>query len=319
MDQEQPRKLKQRKPLFSGTRLKNDKALWIIIIVFSLVAGIGLLSLLASLTNKETYYVLNRDVPARMQISTEQLSPIEAGEGQAPPNALSIADVQSGLIFAQYPLKEGDILSESAVGSLNDISVGVPDSWVITNFGVSADNAVGGRIQRGSYFDILATNGDGEAYYVLANVLALETHTSVDGAETADAADSEESITGLGEQYVVGLSHENAAKLHATIDAGHNLRLVISPKQNDYEDPDTAAMEGTFRAFDGEDVPEVGTMTDDTFSPIQRDEEGRPVDSDDDAFNDEDQSQEEPIENEDVMDNMERNQNDNDEESQETF
>ena len=313
MEKEKTRKLKQRKPLFSGTRLKNDKTLIGAIVIFSIVVAVGLMTFLASLTKTETYYVLNRDIPARMQVSTEHLSPVEAGEGQAPPNALTIGDVQSGLVFAQYPLKEGDILSESAVGSLNDISVGVPDSWVITNFGVPADNAVGGRIQRGSYFDILATNGNGEANYVLANVLALETHTSVDGAETADAADSEEAITGLGEQYVVGLSHENAAKLHATIDAGHTLRLVISPKQNEYEAPDTAAMEGTFRAFDGSDVPEVGTMTDDTFAPIQRDEEGRPVDSDDDAFYGEDQNQ---GQEEDVMDNRARNQND---ESEETF
>lgn len=316
MDQEKTRKLKQRKPIFSGTRMKDNKFLLTIIVVFSIVAGVGIASLLASLTQKETYYVLNRDVPARMQISTEQLSPIESGEGQAPPNALSIGDVQAGLIFAQYPLKEGDILSESSVGSLNDISVGVPDSWVVTNFGVPADNAVGGRIQRGSYFDILATNGDGEAHYVLSNVLALETHTSVAGAETADAADSEESITGLGEQYVVGLSHENAAKLHATIDSGHTLRLVISPKQNDYEAPDTAAMEGTFNAFDGNSVPDVGSMTDNTFSPIQRDEEGRPVESDDDdVFYSDDEIQEDN--DEDVMDNMNQNQNDNEE--QETF
>lgn len=275
-------KIGTKKPKMAKSKLKDSKLLIVAFIALAAVSFFLFLFLLRGFFQTETYYVLNEDIGPRVQINAEQLDPTVVSDGQAPPNALSLADVQTGALYTQYPLRAGDIISESSVGALSDIRVGVPDSWVITSFGINADDAVGGRITRGTHFDIIAidrTLEEPRSFYLFSNVLALDTTVSMDNASSADAVDSEEAYSGMTEQYVVGMRPEEAAFLHMAI-SEYDIRLVLSPRENEYQQPDIDRIKGFFdlEDIDGNWTPlEVGTMTDNTFMPVERDEEGRPV------------------------------------------
>lgn len=273
-------KLGGKKPKVSKSKLKDTKLIIALCAVLAVIVFFAVLFLLQRVVQTETYYVLNEDLGPRMQVNAEHLDPIITSEGSAPPNALSLADIQMGGVYTQYPLRSGDIITESSVGALSDISVGIPDEWVVTSFAVSADNAVGGRVQRGTYFDIIGINSDNEAFYVFSNVLALDTTVSMTGASSADAVDSEEASSGMTEQYYIGLSPENAALLHSAV-REYDIRLVLSPRQNEYEEPQVERMQGYFY-YDPSQVQEVPVVggegiTDETFTPREREVDGRPA------------------------------------------
>lgn len=283
-----------KKPRMKKSKLQDSKLIIAAIVALALVSFFLFVFLLRGFFQTETYYVLNEDIGPRVQISAEQLDPRVVSDGQAPPNALSLADVQTGGLYTQYPLRAGDIISESSVGALSDIRVGVPDSWTITSFGVSADDAVGGRITRGTHFDIIAidnTLDEPRAFYLFNNVLALDTTVSMEGASSADAVDTEEAQSGMTEQYVVGMRPEEAAFFHMAVEE-YDIRLVLSPRENEYQQPDQERIRGFFdlSEIDGNWEPiEIGTMTDNTFMPVERDENGRPVSVEDD-FEENDES-----------------------------
>lgn len=285
----------------SSGLLRNGKLIWLGIAFLLILVFVGSLSLLRGVFQTETYYVLKQDVPNRTLITMDMLEPVVTSVGTSPGGAPEMTQeerdaeraailtaVQSDSVYAQFPLVAGDILSPSNVGGLNDISVGVPDSWVITSFSVNADNAVGGRIQRGYYFDMLVV-GDNGAYYPFVNMLVLDTSVSLDSASSADAVESEEANDGQTSQYTVGLNPENAAKLHKIVaDNGGNIKMVLSPRQNEYAAPQLASYTGLFNYDQGADgviAPGLidngdGTpreATDYTFTDVERDEFGRPI------------------------------------------
>lgn len=257
--------------------------IWVVVVIIALAIGLLSAMFLRSVTETDQYYVLNTSVPARGQITPEMLQPMEAKKDQAPPNAIGISDVQAGGIYAQYPLNPGDILSSSNISGYTDISTGIPDDWVVTSFSVNADNAVGGRITRGTYFDIMATKEDSETYYPFVNVLALDTTVSLNNASSAGAVDTEEAQAGQTQFYYVGMSPENAAKLQSLASGsdGKSMKLVLSPRQNEYKKPDLKAYEGSFKYEDGEVIwpgeSNDGEVTDYTFPRVERDECGIPV------------------------------------------
>lgn len=262
--------------------LKSNGLILIIIGVVALILFGVVFSVASKLFQTETYYVLNQDIPTRTQITEEMLEPVVTSEGTAPEAAIGLADVQTGNVYTQYPLLTGDILTMSNVGGMEDISVGIPDTWVITNFSVGADDAVGGRIQRGAYFDIMIAGDDGSTY-PFVNVLALDTTVDLGNASSADAADSEEAHEGQTSQYVVGMTPENAAKLQNIVKKNSgDIKLVLSPRQNEYEKPQLSEYDGTF-AYNKEDSAiwpgqsEEGELTDYTFTDVERDAFGRPV------------------------------------------
>lgn len=296
----------------SSGLLRNGKLIWLAIAVILILVFVGSLQLLRGIFQTETYYVLNQDVPARTEITMEMLEPVVTQAGTGPGGAPGmtqeernaeiaqvLSSVQSNSVYSRYPLVSGDVLSPSNVGGLTDISQGVPDTWVVTSFGVNADNAVGGRIQRGFYFDMMVVAENG-AYYPFVNVLALDTSVSLDGASSADAADTEEAKDGQTQQYVVGMSPENAAKLHDVVNKNSgNIRLVLSPRQNEYAAPQLASYNGNFLysseqgpiapgLIDATDVngnpildengqPVKREATDYTFTDVERDKFGRPI------------------------------------------
>jgi len=255
--------------------MKNNTFLAGIAVVLGLGIGGIVLALFLNLWQTETYYILKEDVPSRAQVTPEMLEPISVNKGGAPEAALGLDEVQAGGVFTAHPLLAGDILTLSNVGSREDISVGIPDEWVITNFSVGADSAVGGRIQRGYYFDMLVADADG-GFYPFVNMLALDTTVDLASASSSDAANTEEAQAGQTTQYVVGMSPENAAKLHNVMAKyGSNVKLVISPRQNEYEKPQISDYEGVFAYNTGDTPLNLGEGTDYTFTVLERDEFGR--------------------------------------------
>lgn len=296
----------------SGGFFKSAKIIWFGIALLLIFVFVGTLMLLRSVYQTETYYVLNQDIPTRTQITMDMLTPVVTSAGTAPGGSPEmteeqriaereaiLASVQSGSAYTQFPLQSGDVLSPSNVGALSDISVGVPDSWVITSFSVDYNNAVQGRIQRGTYFDIMMVSDQG-SYYPFVNILALETSTgsATSSADSTDAS-GQNSATSF---YTVGMSPENAGKLQwlQSFGAGQ-MKLVLSPRQNEYAAPDLLAYEGVFfydPLLDGviapglqavEDENGIGVdldgdgnvdyreVTDYTFSDVERDQFGRPI------------------------------------------
>lgn len=289
----------------SAGLFKNAKILWLGMAILLVFVFVGTLQLLKSVYQTETYYVLNQDVPTRTQITMDMLTPVVTSAGTAPGGAAGaseatrrsereeiLAEVQSGQAFAQFPLVSGDVLSPSNIGALSDISVGVPDSWVITSFSVDYNNAVQGRIQRGTYFDMMIV-GDSGAYYPFVNVLALETSTGSAKSSAGNTDASGQNAT--TSVYTVGMSPQNAAKLQWLVNFGSgDVKLVLSPRQNEYESPALASYKGIFSydpLVDGVIAPGLQTVTDSngntvtrevtdySFTQVERDKFGRPISS----------------------------------------
>lgn len=271
----------------NSKKAKNTPLMLIVILIVSAILFGVFFTVASKFFQTETYYVLNQDVPTRTQVTPEMLDPVTTSEGTAPKAAIGLSDVQTGNVYTQYPLISGDILTMSNVGKQQDISVGVPDNWVITTISVSADNAVGGRITRGAYFDVMVTTNSG-SFYPFVNVLTLDTTVDMDNASSADAADTDEAHAGQTTQYTVGMSPEDAGKLQQVMKkygSNGDLKLVLSPRANEYQKPALADYSNKF-SYDesGSSVTPIwpgksdkGEITDYTFTPVERDAFGRPV------------------------------------------
>lgn len=264
---------------------KNNGVILGGILVVGLLLFIAVFSLANKVFQTETYYILNQDVATRTQVAPEMLDPVTTTEGTAPAAAIGLDDVQTGNVYTQFPLFAGDILTMSNVGTMEDISTGIPDNWVVTNFSVGADDAVGGRIQRGSYFDMMVIDEDGDTqtvFYPFVNMLALDTSVDLSSASSAEAVDSEEAKAGQTTQYFVGMSPENAAKLQGISSKySGKIKLVLSPRQNQYNKPVISDFNKMFAFTKGDDViwpgkSDKGEITDSTFTPVERDQFGKP-------------------------------------------
>lgn len=263
---------------------KNNKLIILAIIGAVAILFFSVLMLAQKIFQTETYYVLNQDVPTRTQIMPEMLEAIPTSEGTAPKAAIGIQEIQAGLTFTRYPVQAGEILTMSnTAGDRTELTTGIPDDWVVTNFNVSADNAVGGSITRGKYFDIMIVDELG-AFYPFVNMLTLDTSISLNSASNSGAIDSEEAKSGQTSQYFVGLTPENAAKLQVIMKryGNDNIRLVESPKQNEYASPRLEDYEGTFsydQGIDGTIWPgeiDGKEITDKNFTVIERNKDMSP-------------------------------------------
>lgn len=253
----------------SKVDLKNNKLIFAIILALFVIVFAAVLTLLKNIYQTETYYVLKSDITAKTQVTPNMLQAVTTSDGTAPAAAKNISDVQSGYLYTKYPLLKGDILTNSNVGEFEDISTGVPDTWVVTSFAVSSDNAVQGRIKRGTYFDLMVATKDG-SYYPFVNVLALDSTTS--------SLQTDTTTTNQMGQYVVGMSPSDAAKLQQIMASnGSNVKLILSPRQNQYSKPQLASYKGVFKYDPSTDSPKnQGEGTDYTFSSVKRDKFGRP-------------------------------------------
>lgn len=240
------------------SKLSGRKAAFVFAIIAAVAATILAFAIMSVVTAKETYYVLNRDVPARTLISADMLTPVETSVGGAPPSALGLSDL--GDKYSLITLESGDILTSSNVGDLVGLSAGLPDNFVIGSFIANPSVAAGGNVKRGDYIDIIAVVTDSAvtgsdataASYLLKRVLVVDATLDLD---TYDAADNSASGTtgttgvtgatgnvggssvggsgarsGIPTMFTVGLSPEDAAVL--AVATQYDLYVVLSSSES---------------------------------------------------------------------------------------
>lgn len=252
----------------------------------SLSIGIGLLIAILSVAiffglktafETEDYYVLSQDISSKTQITETMLTKVTTSKGTAPQNAISIQQIRQGTIFSKIPLKSGDVISSSNTGLNVDTNNGIPDDWVITSFTIDPKLSVNGLIKKGDYFDILGVSVEEGSKYLFHNVLALG--VQVEGQMYKDATDAVTS--GEVEEgmitYIVGMPAEDAAKLHYALAKYEIIKTVLAPASLTYKYRDVSNLVEPF-FMDAETVPsDLFEGTDSTFTPVLRDNNGRPV------------------------------------------
>ena len=258
------------KRLSSGKRnttasAKDTKLLWIVIVLLALLVAGGTFAILNNITKQDTYYVLNTNLPSRTQITPQDLSPVSSSQNSAPQNAIGLSEVQQGTVYTKYPLQAGDVISASNAGSLDTINEGIPDNWVVTSFEPADNDPIVENLQRGDYFDIMATNmkkedqrpaGDNSSnlgqikvgQYVFRNVMVLDnpaTTTANDNNDSANGATSQTQNSTTA--FVVGMSPQNAAML-TILTKNFDTKIVMSPRYNTYANP--SELDDLYKTFD---------------------------------------------------------------------
>ena len=238
------------------------------------ILAAGVFFVLSQVLATDTYYVLKQDIPAKTQVTVDMIAPITTAKGTAPQNAISKAQVSQGSVYTRIPLGAGDVLSASNTGLNIDATLGIPDTWCVTSFNINADNAAGGNISRGQYFDIVGVNSEG-AQYLFYNVLTLD----VKGGQQSSTVNAQGQVVQLGEtvQYVVGMPSDKIPLLHAAIKKFDSIQLVLSPKSLSYEKRNTEYLNGQTTVNSSTKGSDLYAGTDNSFSNVLRDDKGRPV------------------------------------------
>ena len=217
----------------------------------------------------ETYYQLKTSVPPRASITMDMVAPVSTKKGTVPKTAATRADIESGKLRSKYDLPAGEIITRGNVGAATSTlysalmefkSKEMEDidndqsrykNWVLTSFSVSADNAVGGRISRGDYFDMLVITDTG-AFYPFINVKTLDATVSLNSASSGNAADTAEAYQGQQSQYFVKMTPNEAARLQWIVSNYGNIKLVLNDKSDvRTEDGNTVAQFGGMNSYDG--------------------------------------------------------------------
>tara|TARA_B100001146_G_C16170793_1_gene429981 strand:- start:505 stop:1404 length:900 start_codon:yes stop_codon:yes gene_type:complete len=191
---------------------------------FLVAGGLGLLTVvilvvfLQGLISTTTYYVVNREVPARTLITPDMLAEVVTSDGGQPPTAYTLADVATGELYSKFQLEPGDILTSSNSGALIPLSDGLPSDFVIASFTASPNNSAGGNITRGDYVDIYYLEGE-QAQLVFQRVLIVDATSDVSAGATDETITTTTDTATAGYRvgipfvYTVGLSQEDAAKM----------------------------------------------------------------------------------------------------------
>lgn len=224
--------------------LKGRWTLWAMALFFSLLAGFGALTILSSLADRVTYYVVNQDVPAGVEITTDLLAAVEAPADSLAPGTLTLEEITSQKWYSKVPLAYGTIIQSSTVTDNKSLTSDLPPGYVLATIMVEPENAVGGRIKKGDYVDIAAVSGtdlsNATAKIVMQRVLVVD--VAISPASIADAAASnatgEEDIpvadenalySGTPSMYTLAVSPQDFAKLALIRDA--NVYLALSASQ----------------------------------------------------------------------------------------
>ena len=293
----------------SGKKKKgkfSNPILILIVILGVLLIGLTY-SFFSSISATETYWVLGTDVPAHSQITADDMQAVKTRKGTAP-KSISLADVQSGQVYAQYDLLAGDVLTNSNTGGRASLYNGVSDQWAVTSFTISSSDAVDGNIQRGDYFDILgmgqkqSENGNTVegavtvqqgGTYIYYNVMCLFT-TLQKTSETAK--DGTTTTTGESVEYFVAMPPKDIAMLQSAL-SSLQIKLVLSPRENTYKQPNANAYAFSTFSYNGENIqPRNASLcddskpdsssdcTDNTFKDVRRNEFGVPYDVSEDQI-----------------------------------
>lgn len=271
-----------KKAKFTGEN-KSRKNLVLVGGAIALVIGLSAIIFvtLSSLFSTESYYVLNQNVKAKQQITSEMVVARETAAGTGPINALKMEDIQRGGVYSRYPLYAGDVVSNSNAGALSGQSLGIPDDWSVTSFSINSTDAVGGTLGKGDYIDIMGINADG-AQYIFNNLLILEVKFV---NEEYDGNLDGQTVVGETIHYTVGMPAKDVAYFQSALFnymQGENsgiIRIIKAPYVINYADRDVSDLDQAFKYG-----PNVGNIdliegTDPTFTDVERDEDGRPTNS----------------------------------------
>lgn len=281
--EKKPRPVKKaKKAKFTGENTSRKNLVLVggaIILVIALSAVIFVT--LSSLFSTENYYVLNENIKAKQEITPEMLVVRETASGTGPVNALTMEEIQRGGIYSRYPMYAGDVISYSNSGELSGQSLGIPDDWSVTSFSINSTDAVGGTLGKGDYIDIIGINESG-SQYIFNNLLVLEVKFV-----NAELEENTEGQTIVGEtmHYTVGMPAEDIGYFHSALynfenssDSGSgSVKIIKAPYEINYTDRDVSDLDEPFLYS-----PEIGNIdliegTDPTFTDVERDETGRPV------------------------------------------
>lgn len=240
--------------------------------VAALLTAIVLFVILSQVTSTSTYYVLKSDVAARSQITEDMLSPIVVSSGGAPANALGKDALVAAPLYAKYFLHSGDILTKSNTeSSLNGLSAGLPENFVIGTFTSPASFAAGGKIKRGDYVDLIVVQNE-QASYFLQHVLVLDATVNLDNSTGSASANADGSVTsaadssairnGIPTLYTVGLSPQDAAKLAVATQSTIYVVLSANQTNDDVEPMDITVDLSSLNGL----IENSGAGTDNTFS-----------------------------------------------------
>lgn len=285
LSNEKPKKVKRPKKPKKTKRIKRVKykpdgggsKKNLILIVLAALGVILISSMifmtLSSLFSTETYYVLNTNVKAKQLITPEMVVARETASGTGPVNAIDMSEIQQGETYSKYPLYAGDVVAVSNAGKLAINSVGIPDGWAETSFSISSTDAVGGILGRGDYVDILGVDEEG-AVYIANNLLILEVKFV---NEEYDGRLDGQTVVGEAMHYTVGMPSNAIAYFHSALEDYLTIKMVKAPRLLDYAERDVSDLDQVFKYG-----PEVGNMdlfkgTDPTFTDIERDENGKPI------------------------------------------
>ncbi len=234
-----------------------------ILAIFGAVLFAALAFIIVRSTATTTAVVPNQPISAGTRIEASMLKviniPVDTPKGY-------ITDMNSLLGQKIKVSAEVDQLlyPNAFMASWDDFAEGkqIPEDYVVTAMKISSDRAVGGLITAGDYVDVLGvpkasylqldhnifnsfvgpiadtsygTNEGANLYWILANVLILETDSTLSDADQSSLSgiiDGE----GEGSYYVVALSYSDYQKLRLS-EIYFELWLNIVPEQNDVNGP----------------------------------------------------------------------------------
>jgi Flp pilus assembly protein CpaB len=223
--------------------LKGRWTLWVIAMVFAGLAAGGSLLILGSATATKSYWVLEEDVAAGVEITSDMLFEKEGPVDAVPGQSLTAEEFTSSVWYSKIPLARGTVLQSSVLTDNVDFRDGLPAGFVVTSILVEPQNAVGGRISKGDFIDIAAVSGQDVgsslAKVVLQKVLVVDVMVSPnDIAETANSrgqelseVGSEALYAGKPSMYIVAVSPTDFAKLALIRNA--SLYLALSADQSE--------------------------------------------------------------------------------------
>jgi Flp pilus assembly protein CpaB len=234
--------------------------------IAALLTAVALFTIISQVTATVTYYVAAEDIPARTQITPEAVLPIVTSAGSEPINSLTLSEIESGEFYATYPLFAGDVVAITNTGALKSIESGLPEGFVVATFTAPASYAVGGKIGRGDYVDLIVVkestfDGSLVASYFMQHVLVLDATVDPEQMLVSDAEDPE-LRNGIPTLYTVGVSPENAAKL--AIATQSTIYVVKSAIQATDEPVPPMSIEVNLETLSGL-IEDAGWGTDPTF------------------------------------------------------
>ena len=228
--------------------LKGRWTIWVLSIVFALIAGFGVLAIIGSAAEQVTYYVTAQNVPARTALTGDMITLRTANADGVPATALSLQQLQQQTLYTRIPLAMGEPITRSNVGPASRITAGLPADFVAASLSVSPDNAAAGKISRGDYVDIAAVVAGQDqttSKVVLHNVLVLDVSVSPDtiaraatatnaggttgtttGTSGAPGPDSAAARTGIPQLYTFAVSPQDFVTLALLRDSNPYLALT---------------------------------------------------------------------------------------------